>query len=174
MSKKIVLTEAPVKRVLPTKVVINKMLEVEAFIAKLPNAKFGDDTCPLKHSFGDDIYIREIFMPKGMLITSKLHKTDHPFFVLRGELSVLTGAGLFKVKAPFFGMTKAGTKRILYIHEDTHWITVHATKETDLKKIESQLIAESYSDLPENVKNVLEAKDAERESICHSQQLERS
>lgn len=174
MSEKTILTEGPVKRVIPTEVVINKMLEVEAFIAKLPNAKFGDDTCPLKHSFGDDIYIREIFMPKGMLITSKLHKTDHPFFVMSGELSVLTGDGLFKIRGPYFGMTKAGTKRILYIHEDTHWITVHATSKTDLKVIESELIAESYSDLPENVKNVLEAKDAERESICHSQQLGRS
>jgi len=174
MSEKTILTEAPVKRVLPTEVVINKMLEVEAFIAKLPDARFGDDACPLKHSFGDNIYVREIFMPKGMLITSKIHKTDHPFFVLTGELSVLTGDGLYKIRGPYFGMTKAGTKRVLYIHEDTHWITVHATKETDLKKIESELIAESYSDLPENVKNVLEAKEAERELICHSQQLRHS
>lgn len=143
------------------------MLEIESAIAQMPGAKFGDDTCPLKHSFADGIYIREITMPKGMLISSKIHKTNSPYFVLKGELTVITGAGQVRIKAPAWGITEAGTKRILYIHDETIWITVHATSETCLKKIEDEIIAKSYDELPENVKRLLETD--ERDLICHSQ-----
>ena len=30
--------------------------------------------CPLVHRFTNKMYIREIFMPKGTLVTSKIHK----------------------------------------------------------------------------------------------------
>ena len=33
-----------------------------------------------------------------------------------------------------------GTKRIGYFHEDSTWITVHPTNETDLNLIEQQVI----------------------------------
>lgn len=145
------------------------MLEVETIIANLPSAKFGDDTCPLKHSFADGLYIREIFMPKGMLITSELHKKSYPYFVLEGELSIITTDGLLQIKAPYCGITKAGTKRILYIHEDTHWITVHATDETDVEKMRDEFTVKSYDELPGHVKKTLETRDKERELICHSQ-----
>ena len=143
---------------------INKMLEVESIIGNLPGARFGDDTCPLKHSFADGLYVREIFMPKGMLITSELHKTSYPYFVLEGDLSVITEDGLVRIKAPYYGITRAGTKRILYIHADTHWITVHATNETDPEKMRELLTVKCYDELPDHVKKTLNG-----DLICHSQ-----
>jgi len=146
------------KKVHPA-VVRQGMQEVEARISKLPDAKFGDDCAPLKHSFGDGLYIREITMKKGLLIVSKLHKTTHPYFVLKGDASVLTEEGIVRIKAPFSGITKAGTKRVLYIHEDTVWTTVHATKETELEKIEGVVIAKSYDELPDEVKKGMKELD---------------
>lgn len=157
------------KKTLSSREMISKMLVVESIIGQMPGAKFGDDTCPLKHTFSDGIYIREIFMPKGMIITSALHKTNYPYFVLEGDLSVITTEGLLRIKAPYWGVTKAGTKRILYIHEDTHWITLHATDETDVEKIREEITVKNYDDLPEQVKKALETKDRERGLICHSQ-----
>lgn len=89
-------------------------------------------------------------MPKGMLVTSKIHKKTHPYFVLIGDVSVLTDEGVVRIKAPYVGITKAGTKRLLYIHEETVWITVHVTNETDLKKIEDEIIAKTFDDLDLN------------------------
>lgn len=158
----------------PLKVMIDKMLEVESAIGSLPGAKFGDEATPLKHTFTDGLYIREMRAPKGMLNTSKLHKTTHPYFILEGEFSVLTENGMVRIKAPYMGITKAGTKRVVYFHKDTVWITVHATKETDLKKIEEELIAKTYDELPEDVKieddraNTPIGSDGERKQICHS------
>jgi len=82
---------------------------------------------PLVHRFTDGLYVREIFMPKGALITSKIHKTRHQFMVLKGEVSVMTEDGIEqRIKAPYIGITDAGTRRVLYIHEDCIWATCHA------------------------------------------------
>jgi hypothetical protein len=135
----------------------SKILGIENVISRLPNARFGDqEFCPLKHTFVDGAYVREIFMPKGLLIVSKLHKITHPYFILKGDVSVLTENGAVRIKAPYSGITKAGTKRILYIHEDTIWVTVHVTKETNIDKIEEEIIAKSYKDMGIEVDEELE------------------
>lgn len=122
------------------------ILQIENAIASCPTAIFGDDVAPLEHFFVDGAYIRKITMPEGMLLTSKIHKKRHPYFVIKGDVSVLTEEGAIRIKAPYFGITEPGTKRLLYIHEETVWITFHVTQETDLEKIEKEIIAESFND----------------------------
>jgi len=125
------------------------ILSFEQKMATLPNVKYGDmDECPLTHSFAEGVYVREIFIPKGMLIVGKIHKHSHPNFLLSGEVIVATeDGGLQHLKAPMNIISKAGTKRVVYAKEDTRWVTVHVTKETDLDKIEEYVIAETYEDL---------------------------
>ena len=82
--------------------------------------------CPLKHDFPDGLYTREIFMPAGSVIISRIHRFDNPFFVLSGKLTVISeDEGTCHIEAPFRGFTKPGARRILLIHEDTVWVTVH-------------------------------------------------
>lgn len=89
--------------------------------------------CPVKHTFIPGFYIREIFMPKGdegkvNLITSMVHNTFHPFFVLRGKVAVFSeNDGEQIIEAPYSGITTPNTRRVLKIIEDTVWVTVHAT-----------------------------------------------
>lgn len=101
----------------------------------------------LKHSFVDGAYIRQITMQKGALFTSQIHKVKHPYFILEGDCSVLTEKGTTRIKAPFWGVTERGAKRLLYIHEKTIWVTVHVTKETDLDAIKKDIIAETFEEL---------------------------
>ena len=82
--------------------------------------------CPLKHTFTETQYIREIFMPKGSLITSQIHLTEHPFFVLEGVVSVFSeNDGETIIQAPYSGITTPNTRRVLFVHEDCRWATVH-------------------------------------------------
>lgn len=137
----------------PKKDFRKSVINVEEAMFNLPNAVTEDaldKMCPLKHTFVDGMYVREIFMPKGTLIISKIHKYKHPYFVIKGNTSVLTEKGVVRIKAPFAGITERGTKRILYMHEDTVWITVHATDSTDLDIIEDQIIAKTFDKLPFN------------------------
>lgn len=133
------------------------IVALERAIRELPGAIIGDDeTCPLKHSFAPGVYVREIFIPKGMLIVGKLHKHAHPNFLMSGDVSVATEEGVKRIKGPCSMISPAGTKRVVFAHEDTVWITVHVTQETDLAKIEEEVIAKSYDELPHTKVSKLE------------------
>jgi hypothetical protein len=101
---------------------------------------------PLKHTFTDGMYIREIFMPAGTLLTSRIHKTNHPFVVTRGKCIVYDGDQVITITAPYTGITQPGTRRLLYIEEDTNWITYHATKLTDVNEIENEILEQRNND----------------------------
>jgi quercetin dioxygenase-like cupin family protein len=127
----------------------HKIMALEEAILKVEGSTYGDsDLMPLKHSFGDGVYVREIFIPKGMILTGKIHRHSHPNFLMKGEVIVYTEhEGRQHLKAPLSMISKAGIKRAVYALEDTVWITVHVTDETDLKKIEDYVIAPTYGDL---------------------------
>lgn len=81
---------------------------------------------PVTHRFTPGLYAREIFMPAGTLLTSKIHNTEHPFCVLEGVARVfIPGEGVVELAAGHVGITKPGTRRVLYIVEDCRWITFH-------------------------------------------------
>jgi len=128
-----------------------KILAFQDELSKLPGAFFGDsDQCPLTHKFAPGMYVREIFIPKGTCVVGKIHKHDHPNFILKGEVLVITEhEGKEHLKAPLSIISKAGTKRIVLALEDTIWITVHATNETDLMEIERVVIAKDYKEFQE-------------------------
>lgn len=97
--------------------------------------------CPVRHIFTPGLYARECRLAKGLLLTSKIHKTEHPFVISQGDISVWTeDQGVVRYQAPYAGVTKPGTRRVLYVHEDTIWTTFHPTKETDVARIEAQII----------------------------------
>lgn len=101
---------------------------------------------PVKHHFSQGVYARELFIPKGTLLTGKIHKYAQLNILSQGELSVLTEDGIVRVKAPFTVVSPPGTKRIAFAHEDSVWTTIHGTDETDLDKIEAHYIAETDAD----------------------------
>lgn len=105
------------------------VLETEMF--KLPQVH-----CPLVHRFTPGLYIREIFMPAGTVVTSVKHLTCHPFVISKGDVSVyVEGVEVDRYKAPHTGITQPGTRRFLYNHEDTIWTTFHVTEKTDPEEI---------------------------------------
>lgn len=99
------------------------------------------------HYFAEGIYAREITIPKGAVLTGKIHKTEHLNIVSKGDISVVTEFGSKRIQAPFTFVAQPGTKRVGYAHEDTVWTTVHASKERDLVKLEEELIAPDYLQL---------------------------
>ena len=62
-------------------------------------------------------------------------------------MSILTEDGEQQISAPFYSITKAGTKRLIYAHTDCVFITVHATDKTDIEEIEKDIVTENYEDL---------------------------
>lgn len=97
--------------------------------------------CPVTNRFTDGLYVREIFMPAGAFITSKIHKTQHQFFILKGKAIVWIDGIEQILEAPYIGVTEPGTRRVLYIVEDTIWATSHPNPDNEtLEQIEDRII----------------------------------
>ena len=118
--------------------------------------KHGEDkmqeTLPVKHDLKDGLYTREIFMPKGTLVVSFIHKQNHPSFFLSGEMSVLNDKGeVERIKAPMKVMTEIGTQRVAYMHEDCVWVCVYRTDKETIEEAEKDAFTDDFRELPEHV-----------------------
>ena len=131
----------------------DKILSFESTLNSIDNKdiivvtdKNSEQLCPLTHKFSDGMYVREIFIPAGCFVVGKIHKHDHPNFLLSGETIVVTEEGTQELKGPLSMISKAGTKRALYAKTDLVWVTVHLnpTNTTDLAELEKEIIAPSY------------------------------
>lgn len=101
---------------------------------------------PVEHNFVNGVYVRKIFMPKGMVIVGKVHKTKHLNIVSQGSCLVVTPLRKFKVTAPCVFESYPGEQKVVYMLEDVVWATTHDTDSTDLKQIEQQCIAKEYDE----------------------------
>lgn len=116
--------------------------------------KYTKVDCPLAHTFMPGMYMREIFMPAGSKITSRIHRYRHPFFVLSGKVNVWQddGKGWRLIEAPYCGITEPGTRRVLDVIEDCNWITIHGNPNDteDLEEIEDRIIEPHTNHLLDN------------------------
>ena len=153
-----------------------KIETLNKVIGKLPDTllhKAGEkqsnkmkEVYPLKQHIEGGMYTREIFMPKGNLIVSMIHKQNHPSFLLKGKLSFITDTGEIKnIEAPCTVFTKAGTQRVFYTHEDVKWCCVYKTDETIFEKAEADVFVNDYRELPIELitKNKLLCQESQRQ-----------
>lgn len=119
----------------------NDIDALEKAMRNHPNAITGDSPLlPLKHTFGDGLYLRDLTIPKNTLVVGKVHRYRTLNILLKGEITVLTEDGVKRLTAPQYFLSPAGSKKVGYTHKETVWLNVHATEETDLKRIEAEQI----------------------------------
>jgi hypothetical protein len=130
---------------------------LEETMRSMPGAIIGNsELLPLKHTFGDGIYVRDLTIPKGVLVVGKIHKYPTLNILLKGDITIMTEDGSKRIKAPHYFIAPPGNKKVGYTHEETIWLNVLATEETDLDKIEEYFIAKDFSGLDSNIKNFIE------------------
>ncbi len=129
------------------------ILELQEAILKEPQVDI-----ETTHVFSNGLYLRGITIPEGVVIVGAEHLTDHSFIVSKGSCIINDGKEKLHIQAPYHGLTKAGTKRSIYATTDTVFTTFHITDETDIFKIEKQIIK------PESNKVI---NNEGRLSICH-------
>lgn len=94
-----------------------------------------------QHTFTPGLYCRELTMYPGNRIVSKIHRTEHQFVMLEGKCTVYDNREVIEMEGKCHGITKAGTRRILLIHEKTTWLTFHPNPDNEtLEQIEDRII----------------------------------
>jgi hypothetical protein len=107
---------------------------------------------PLKQTLEGGLYTRELFMPKGSVVVSMIHKQQHPSFLLSGKVSYIDDKGeIVTIEGPRVIFTQIGAQRVLYIHEDTNWCCVYKTDAKTFEEAEADVYTDDYRDLPNTV-----------------------
>jgi len=94
-------------------------------------------------------------MREGSAVIGKIHKSPHIWFLLSGSLSVATETSSEDYEAPCYVEAPAGSKRVIFAHEDSVWVNVYPnpTNIKDLEKLEETIIVESYDKFNEHINN---------------------
>lgn len=136
--------------ILQAEVEIKQMIEDNVLEDNLSNCVVTHYFTPMDKEYGCGTYARKMFIPKGTLLTGKIHKQKHLNFVMQGKITVITEHGTQLIEAPHIFISEPGVKRAGYAEEDTIWVTIHLTKhlgEDSLDKMEEEVTANSYDEL---------------------------
>lgn len=104
---------------------------------------------PVTQYFCNGVYVREITIPAGTLITGKIHKHPCLSIVLTGKMEVITDEGPRVIVAPLVYESPAGVKRAGRALEDCRWITIHphTGDELDAEAMAALLTVNTYAEL---------------------------
>jgi hypothetical protein len=133
-------------RSLPAPLLRQWIVDLEAFLDTVPGKRLGN-AFPLRHSFGEQIYMREMYIPAGYIVTGRIHKYMNPNFLMSGEALIITEQhGVQQLVGPVAMMAMPGEKRALLAVTDVWFITVHANPDnsTDIHVLEEALFAWDY------------------------------
>jgi hypothetical protein len=99
---------------------------------------------PVEHTLIDGVYTRKLFIPKGSFLVGKVHLKECVNIVAKGDISILTETGMGRIQAGHIAVSKPGIQKLGYAHEDTVFVNVFRTDETDINKIEAEIASETH------------------------------
>lgn len=100
----------------------------------------------VQHTLIDGVYTRTLFIPKDSMLVGKIHLKECVNIVAKGDISVLTETGMGRFQAGHVAVSKPGIQKVGYAHEDTVFINVFRTDETDIDKIEAEIATTEYAE----------------------------
>ena len=103
---------------------------------------------PLKHTFADGIYVRQMDMKADSLVVGAIHNHLHVWFLLTGHLAVSTEDAIEEFVAPCYVVASPGSKRVIYAMEDSIFVNIHKNPENikDIEKLEKEIVSLTFED----------------------------
>ena len=108
---------------------------------------------PLKHTFADGIYVRQMSMEKGSSVIGAIHNHLHVWFLLTGCISVATEDVIEDYVAPCYVVSTPGTKRVIHANEDSIFVNVHKNtcNTQDVQRLEKEIVSKNYKEYEEYI-----------------------
>ena len=108
---------------------------------------------PLKHTFADGIYVRQMDMKKDSAVIGAIHKHLHVWFLLTGHISVATEDTTEDYIAPCYVVATPGVKRVIYANEDSIFVNIHKNPSNtqDIDVLEKEIVALNYKEYEEYI-----------------------
>ena len=108
---------------------------------------------PLKHTFADGIYIRQMDMKANSIVVGAIHNHLHVWFLLTGHLAVITEDTTEEFISPCYVLATPGSKRVIYALEDSIFVNIHKNPNNikDIKKLEDEIVSLTFEDYEEYI-----------------------
>ena len=108
---------------------------------------------PIKHTFADGVYIRQMDMMKDSIVIGAIHKHLHVWFLLTGDVTVATEDTTEDYIAPCYVVSTPGVKRVILANEDSIFVNVHKnpTNTRDVSKLEKEIVSLNYKEYEEYI-----------------------
>ena len=146
-------------------ITLNKREEIQSLQELLINNADGDNiegdgkniihskNFPLKHTFADGVYIRQMDMKAGSIVIGAIHNHLHVWFLLTGHLAVATEGSIEEFVAPCYVLAEPGSKRVIYAMEESIFVNVHKNPKNikDIKKLEDEIVSLTFEEYEEYI-----------------------
>lgn len=113
---------------------------LESYLIQLPQVEIKTE-----HKFAPGLYIRQITIPAGTLMTGAACKSEHLSVMVSGAMHVLADGVLRELHGYHQWIAPAGVKRVGMAIDETVWFTAHPnpTDERDIDALEDILFEQS-------------------------------
>ena len=108
---------------------------------------------PIKHTFADGVYIRQMDMTKDSVVVGAIHKHLHVWFLLTGNVTVATEDTTEDYIAPCYVVSTPGVKRVILANEDSIFVNIHKNPSNtqSIEKLEKEIVALNYEEYEEYI-----------------------
>ena len=108
---------------------------------------------PIKHSFADGVYIRQMDMAVGSVVVGAIHKHLHVWFLFTGHITVATEDTTEDYIAPCYVVSTPGVKRVILANEDSIFVNIHKNPSNtqDISELEKEIVALNYEEYEEYI-----------------------
>ena len=108
---------------------------------------------PIKHTFADGVYIRQMDMVRDSIVVGAIHKHLHVWFLLTGHVIVTTEDATKDYIAPCYVVSTPGVKRVILAKEDSIFVNVHKNPSNtqDVDQLEKEIVALNYKEYEEYI-----------------------
>jgi hypothetical protein len=96
-----------------------------------------------KNIFGEGVFLRELSVPKNVVVIGHTHKNPHLFILLKGKAKVITPYENIIMKQGDILNAKPLTKKVCITYEDSSFVNIYKNPDnitTESKLIESLVI----------------------------------
>ena len=134
----------------------SKILELEKSLLKSDNKNIISDKgsilksekFPLKHTFADGIYVRQMTMTKDSVVVGAIHNHLHVWFLLTGHITVATESSTEDYIAPCYVVSTPGVKRVIYANEESIFVNIHKNPSNtqNLEELEAEIVSRNYKE----------------------------
>jgi quercetin dioxygenase-like cupin family protein len=108
---------------------------------------------PIKHTFADGVYVRQMDMKKDSVVVGAIHNHLHVWFLLTGHVTVVTEDATEDYVSPCYVVSTPGVKRVIRANEDSIFVNVHKnpTNTRDVSKLEKEIVSLNYKEYEEYI-----------------------